>query len=79
MNFFCMTFEAFRIPQRILGILAKEISNGREDRERPDQAMLLGKLKGWAGGFLGRRTTVPSYRKGNIWPWEGGPGGKKQG
>lgn len=38
----------------------------------------LGSYRAGGGGFLGRRTIAPSYRKGNIWPWEGGGWGRSQ-
>lgn len=53
-----MTLEVSRIPQRILGILARD-NQGEGKGDRPGQEMLLGKLKGVGVGVLGRRTIVP--------------------
>lgn len=80
-TFFHLTFEVSRIPQRILGILSKEISQGGRGvkGDRPGQEMLLGKLKKGVGGCSWKEDNSSSCRKGNIWPGESGGWGKKRG
>lgn len=51
MNVFYVTFEAFRIPQRILRILAKEISNGEEDKGKTWPRNAAWEAEGLGWGF----------------------------
>lgn len=53
LDFLLCDLKHLELPQRILRIPAKEISNrGEEDNgDRPGRGMLLGKLKGWGWGF----------------------------
>lgn len=48
LDFLLCDWKYLEFPQKILRILAKEISNGGEEDNggRPGQGMLLGKLKG---------------------------------
>ena len=70
MNFFCVTFELSRIPQRILRILAKEFERREDKGDGPRNAAW--ETEGLGTGVLGERAILPSHRKGNIWPRESG-------